>query len=107
VERKRNIATHCKREHPFTKANTYIDGKGCKRCKQCIKQRNAGTLSHTGLPMRKIDGTWQRKVDGKWQSLRIEVVDPSKLRDSAHRRATRAKAGQQAAQTRTNIWSWS
>lgn len=27
--------THCKRGHPFTEANTHIDGNGHRRCRQC------------------------------------------------------------------------
>ena len=31
-------ATHCKRDHEFTPENTYIDGKGWRRCRQCVRE---------------------------------------------------------------------
>lgn len=27
--------THCKRNHPFDEANTRIDKRGCRQCRQC------------------------------------------------------------------------
>lgn len=32
--------THCKRGHPLTGDNLYIDGSGFRRCRECIKINN-------------------------------------------------------------------
>lgn len=32
------VATSCKRQHEFTPENTYIDGKGWRRCRQCVRE---------------------------------------------------------------------
>ena len=33
------IKTRCKRGHPFDEANTYVDGRGHRRCRSCARER--------------------------------------------------------------------
>jgi len=33
--------THCIHGHPYTHENTYIDGKGYRRCRACAEERRA------------------------------------------------------------------
>jgi hypothetical protein len=34
--------THCKRRHPFTAANTYIDARGHRMCRACHRMLERG-----------------------------------------------------------------
>lgn len=36
--------THCKRGHEFIKDNTYVNSKGVRACKECIKLRGKGLI---------------------------------------------------------------
>lgn len=48
--------THCKRDHPFTEANTYVDRKGRRFCRECARTLGRESYARVGKPGRRPSG---------------------------------------------------
>lgn len=45
------VSTHCKRNHEWTEANTYIDPKGRPYCRTCVREQNRAAYERKRHPI--------------------------------------------------------
>ncbi len=61
IKNRTNInKTHCKRGHIFDEENTYINSKGRKVCRQCIRDKRGNVKGVWGWKKKKVNTTQEK-----------------------------------------------